>query len=254
MHGHEMTFEPARTAPADPQAPHTGTAAGPETTGITVPSFGWTGVAIALHRLQQQPTASIVVVRQADHLPLVVDVETNAYWWDTPLTAFPAEPVDIDVVVEAKDPAVEASRAPGTDLDALLWLIGNNSFLGELAWWLQRDDRYKLVRWPNFTMLTHTPEQMRMTAMLGYTFLPVGELANASESDPAEARRLVNAFSLMRLLRAESPGPAAVAAGSSSSASSSSASSSSSDPEYVRVAPQPRRGGLFSRLRDRLGL
>lgn len=250
MHGHEMTFEPARTAPADPQDPQTGNAPGLETTGITVPSFGWTGVAIALHRLQQQPAASIVVVRQADHLPLVVDVETNAYWWDTPLTAFPAEPVDIDVVVEAKDPAVEASRPPGTDLDALLWLIGNHSFLGELAWWLQRDDRYKLVRWPNFTMLAHTPEQMRMTAMLGYTFLPVGELANASESDPSEARRLVNAFSLMRLLRAESPEPAAVAGAGSSSSSA----SASVDPEYVRVAPQPRRGGLFSRLRDRLGL
>jgi hypothetical protein len=240
MHGHEMTFDPARTAPAASQAPFTGDSRSPETTGITVPSFGWTGVAIALHRLQQQPTSSIVVVRQADHLPLVIDLETNAYWWDTPLTAFPSEPVDIDVVVEPKDPAVEASRAPGTDLDALVWLIGNHSFLGELAWWLQRDDRYKLVRWPNFTMLAHTPEQMRMTAMLGYTFLPVGELANASESDPAEARRLINAFSLMRLLRAESPEPSEVAV--------------SADPVYVPPAPQQRRGGLFSRLRDRLGL
>jgi hypothetical protein len=240
MHGHEMTFEPARTAPAAPRDPLTHEARSPETTGITVPSFGWTGVAIALHRLQQQPTSSIVVVRQADHLPLVVDLETNAYWWDTPLTAFPAEPVDIDVVVEPKDPAVEAARAPGTDLDALLWLIGNHSFLGELAWWLQRDDRYKLVRWPNFTTLAHTPDQMRMTAMLGYTFLPVGELANASESDPAEARRLINAFSLMRLLRAESPLPTEVAA--------------ASVPASAPSAPQQRRGGLFSRLRDRLGL
>jgi hypothetical protein len=240
MHGHEMTFEPARTAPAAPRDPLTHEARSPETTGITVPSFGWTGVAIALHRLQQQPTSSIVVVRQADHLPLVVDLETNAYWWDTPLAAFPAEPVDIDVVLEPKDPAVEAARAPGTDLDALLWLIGNHSFLGELAWWLQRDDRYKLVRWPNFTTLAHTPDQMRMTAMLGYTFLPVGELANASESDPAEARRLINAFSLMRLLRAESPLPAEVAA--------------ASVPAVTSAAPQQRRGGLFSRLRDRLGL
>jgi hypothetical protein len=253
MHGHDMTFPPARTAPADPQHPRTGDAPGLETTGITVPSFGWTGVAIALHRLQQQPTASIVVVRQEGHLPLVVDVETNAYWWDTPLTAFPAEPVDIDVVVEPKDPAVEASRAPGTDLDALLWLIGNHSFLGELAWWLQRDDRYKLVRWPNFTMLTHTPDQMRMTAMLGYTFLPVVELANASESDPAEARRLINAFSLMRLLRAESPEPAAVAA-SAAGAGAGAGTGADSEPASVRPAPQLRRGGLFSRLRDRLGL
>ena len=227
-----------------PSPPTLGTAAprhgsGPATTGITVPSFGWTGVAMALHRLQQEPSPSIVTVRVAGHLPLTIDVETNAYWWDTPLTAFPTEPEDLEVVTTAKDLAQEAARAPGTDLDGLLWLIGNHSFLGELAWWLQRHDRYRLVRWPNLTTLPHTPDQMRMTAMLGYTFLPVEELANASETDPAEARRLVNAFSLMRLLRSERPEVVETA---------------TAQEPVPTAAPQAQRGGLFRRLRDRLGL
>lgn len=214
------------------------------TTGITVPAFGWTGVAIALHRLQTDPSPSIVTVRVPGHLPLVIDVETHAYWWDTPLAAFPTEPGDIEVVVDTKNPDVEAARAPGTDLDALLWLIGLNSFLGELAWWLQRHDRYRLVRWPNFTMLTHDGDQMRMTAMLGYAFLPVDELANASESDPSEARRLINAFSLMRLLRSESPVAAEVAAGVTTEPAPA--------PALMPVSTGKR--GLFGRLRDRLGL
>lgn len=248
MHGHETTTGPTRTSPPDPfgdvlTGGYAGSRAGtgPATTGITVPSFGWTGVAIALHRLQQEPSASIVTVRVPGHLPLTIDVDANAYWWDTPLEAFPTDPTDVEVVTVAKDPAQEATRQPGADLDALLWLIGNHSFLGELAWWLQRHDRYRLVRWPNLTTLPHTPDQMRMTAMLGYAFLPVDELANAAETDPAEARRLVNAFSLMRLLRSESPAPADLAG----------------TPEpVVDPAPlvRPQRGGLFRRLRDRLGL
>lgn len=250
MHGHETTFEPARTASAAPQAPLTSDAGSPGTTGITLPAFGWTGVAIALHRLQQQPAASIVVVHQAGRPPLVVDVESNAYWWDAPLAAFPAEPVDVEVVVEAADPADRATRAPGADLDELLWLIGNHSFPGELAWWLQRDDRYQLVRWPSFTALPHTPEQLRMTAVLVDASLPVVELASATGSDPAEARRLVNAFSLMRLLRAESPEPA----GSGSGAGAGAASSSGWAAPAGVPAHERRRAGLFARLRDLLGL
>lgn len=242
MHGPETIPGPERTGPRDPFAPPTAfDGAFPATTGITVPSFGWTGVAIALHRLQQAPTSSIVTVRVPGHLPLVIDVETNSFWWDTPLVHFPTDPVDVEVATTAKDPAVEATRAPGSDLDALLWLIGNHSFLGELAWWLQRHDRYRLVRWPNLTTLPHTPDQMRMTAMLGYAFLPVDELANAAETDPSEARRLVNAFSLMRLLRSESPDRSDVLG----------------TPEPVLApapSPQRQRGGLFRRLRDRLGL
>lgn len=238
MHGTETT-----TSPGWPRHPAAVTvtarhATGTPTSGITVPSFGWTGVAMALHRLQQQPTSSIVTVRVPGHLPLTIDVEAHAYWWDTPLADFPTEPCEVEVVTTAKDPAQEASRAPGGDLDALLWLIGNHSFLGELAWWLQRHDRYRLVRWPNLTTLSHTPDQMRMTAMLGYTFLPVEELANASDAEPAEARRLVNAFSLMRLLRSETPAVADTA--------------TAQEPSPAPATALPRRGGPFRRLRDRL--
>ncbi|GAB2979938.1 hypothetical protein [Frigoribacterium salinisoli] len=238
MHGTETTTGLDRPHhPATAAARHASDA---PTSGITVPSFGWTGVAMALHRLQQQPSPSIVTVRVPGHLPLTIDVEANAYWWDTPLADFPTDPREVEVVTTAKDPAQEASRAPGSDLDALLWLVGNHSFLGELAWWLQRHDRYRLVRWPNLTTLPHTPDQMRMTAMLGYTFLPVEELANASDTDPAEARRLVNAFSLMRLLRSETPDVADTA--------------TAQEPPIATATTAPPRGGLFRRLRDRLGL
>jgi hypothetical protein len=239
MPGHEMTFPPARTAPAAPRDPWADDACSPATTGVTVPSFGWTGVAIALHRLRQQPTPSVVVVRQLGHAPLVVDVEAHAFWWDSPLSAFPAEPVDIEVTVEPRD-AADTSRPPGTDLDALLWLVGTNSFPGELAWWLQRDDRYELVRWPDPAVVALTPAQARMTAMLDCSSRPVGELADAGAADPAEARRLVNALSLMDLLRAESPGRGGAAAGA----------------EPGRDAPAPRSllGGLVGRARDLLGL
>jgi len=226
--------------PRDPAPVTARHASDAPTSGVTVPSFGWTGVAMALHRLQQQPTSSLVTVHVPGHLPLTIDVEAHAYWWDTPLAEFPTDPLELEVVTTPKDPAQEAARAPGHGLDALLWLVGNHSFLGELAWWLQRHDRYRLVRWPDLTALPHTPDQRRMTAMLGYTYLPVAELANAGDADPSEARRLVNAYSLMRLLRSETPDAADTA--------------TAQEPAPTPATAPPRRGGPARRLRDLLGL
>jgi hypothetical protein len=135
--------------------------------------------------------------------------------------------------------AVGRRRHHRHPLHTLLWHIGLNSFPGELAWWLQRDDRYRLVRWPNFTTLAHTPDHVRMTSLLGYASLTVDELAEQANVAPAEARRLVTAFSLMRILRSESPDVAL--------ARPALQRETTAQPTAV-----PARGGLFRRLLDRL--
>jgi hypothetical protein len=204
----------------------------------SMPRFGWTRVAMALRPMWDAPD-EVLRVEVPGHEPLLVDVAADAYWWTTPTADMPVEPGDVRVGREARSADAVITGTPGTELHTLLWHIGLNSFPGELAWWLQRDDRYRLVRWPNFTTLAHTPDHVRMTSLLGYASLTVDELAEQANVAPAEARRLVTAFSLMRILRSESPDVAL--------ARPALQRETTAQPTAV-----PARGGLFRRLLDRL--
>lgn len=202
-----------------------------------MPRFGWTRVAMALRPLRDSRD-EVLRVELAGHDPLVIDVASDCYWWTTRLDALPIDPEDVRVGREERDVEAAIENGPGSELHALLWQIGLHSFPGELAWWLQRDDRYRLQRWPNFTTLLHTPDHVRMTSLLGFAALTVDELAVQANVTPAEARRLVNAFSLMGILRSETPDVAM-------------ARPAFERPVQAAVAPVSR-GGLFRRLLDRL--
>ena len=77
-------------------------------------------------------------------------------------------------------------------------------------------------------------DTIRMTALLGAGFLSVPELAQGAAISTASAQRAINALSLM--------GVVSVAA-------------SAETPDVVfRADATQSRGGLFRRLRDRLGL
>jgi hypothetical protein len=215
------------------------------TTGA-MPRFGWTRVAMAIRPMADSADDELLRIEVAGHEPLLIDVAAGAFWWDTDLADMPLDPMDVRIARETRSEDSVVSTTPGNDLDVLLWHIGLNSFPGELAWWMQRDDRYRLVRWPNLTTLGHTPDQVRMTSLLGYAFLTVDELAEQANVPPVEARRLVNAFSLMRILRSESPEVAMARPVLQRVDTAATAA------QAAAAAPAPRPS-LFRRLRERLG-
>ena len=170
---------------------------------------------------------------------IVIDFRSHAYGWNSSLDVFPNDPeyvhVETEVIAaDAPSPFDSAAR----DLDSLLWKVGFHSFDAAPASWLPSGERSRLIRWPNLTEFSISLDQVRMTAMLGNAFATAGELAAAAGTSPADAQRLVNAYSLMGILT-HAPievAPAPVVAEPATDAD-----------------PAPTRG-LLQRLRARLGL
>jgi hypothetical protein len=192
---------------------------------------GWSSAATAVHSMGKMPTPVLLVLMATGQPPLIVDFGQRVFSWALSLDRFPRDPDRVQVQTEAllagASPVFE--HAP-RNLDGLLWLIGLNSFAGGLAWWLPATARYRMTRWPNLTELSHSPEQMRMIAILGNAALSPEELARVSHSSPADAQRLLNALSLMGILESSEIAPAAT----------------------PRALPEPPRQGLFRRVRERL--
>ena len=192
---------------------------------------GWTSAAIAVHSMLTIPVPMFLRLEADEHPPILIDFRHRAFSWPVPMAEFPAHPIDVRVETEPTTAdAAPLFVLPGRNLDSLLWEIGQHSFAGLPAPWLNADDRFKLTRWPNLIEHAHTLTQMRMTAMLGNVQLTVAELAVAADVDVTEAQSLVNALSLMGIL--QTADTAAVA------------------PTVRPVAAQ----GLFDRLRRRLGI
>ncbi|MEO5535948.1 MAG: hypothetical protein ABIR17_12555 [Pseudolysinimonas sp.] len=192
---------------------------------------GWASAAVAIHSVRRIPTPVLLRLDVVGHGSLSIDFRHHAYAWDVPLDHFPEAPAA--VLVETHPTTEDAPppfALPGRDLDGLLWLIGRHAFIDEPASWLWADDRYRLTRWPNLAQLPITLDEVRMTAMLGNADATPAELAAAGGVTEAAAQRVVNAFSLMGILRASAVAPAPVA------------------------EPQVQVSGLFARLKARLGL
>jgi hypothetical protein len=177
----------------------------PDTTGIVVLSFGWTEVAVAVARARRSAEPTLLTARVDGHAPLVVDVAAGLWWWDADLTTFPAAPGHVDVVLSPRDGDEEARRGPGRPLAPLMWLVGLGSFPGELAWWLQPDDRHRLTVEPDLTTLPHEPAQAEMIGLLAAAPHTVKELSTAAAVPCGEARRVVNALSVAGLLSVVRP-------------------------------------------------
>lgn len=206
---------------------------------------GWTGAAIAVRSILLISTPLLLRLAPDNLAPIYIDFRHHAFQWDQPMSSFPAMPAAVDVETE---PAPVGSPPlfdlPGQNLDNLLWLMGLHSFSGEAASWLRPGDRYRLSRWPNFTELAHDMTQMRMVSILANGAFTADELATATSTNPLEARRLINALSLMGILSVIDAATVAASAA----------------PAVAPVAPAAQAGddatssSLFRRLRDRLGL
>jgi hypothetical protein len=194
---------------------------------------GWTPAAMAVQAVLALSTPVHLRMNIESHEPLLIDFRHHAFQWSTPLEEFPVDAVHTGlqtVPTSADDPPF--FDLPGQDLDGLLWVMGINAFDGGPAFWLSPDDRYRLTRWPNLNQHSHNLSQVRMIAVLGNTYASAAELAAFADVEVAEAQRLINALSLMRILTRSAAAPAAT------------------------MAPQPaeaKHEGLFARLRKRLG-
>ena len=193
----------------------------------------WASAAVAIYSIGPATTPTLVRLTVVGLPSIVIDFRYRAFASDVAFENFPSDPPAVLVQTVSARPDMGALfDLPGQNVDTLLWSIGYTCFGDESAPWLQDGDRFKLTRWPNFTELAHEMEHIRMTAVLGGGFVSVAELARAAETDPADARRMINALSLMGAVTAS---PAELA------------------PAAVIRATEPSRS-LFRRLRDRLGV
>jgi len=196
-----------------------------------IPATGWARLAMALQPLHGSSDV-LLIADLADGTSIVIDWGRRDYWRYGGSGIFP---------VDATVTNVRIYRAPGArlpylveqpdDLSTLLWYVGLHAFPDATAWWFADNCRYQLTRWPDLTSLVHSPDQVRMTALLGAGIYTADELGRAAGVSMRDAQTLINALGLMGLLR-ETP----VLAGS----------------PVVQVATE-RKLGLFGRLRARLG-
>lgn len=196
------------------------------------PTLGWSSAAMAIHSAIHQPTPAVLRLDIIGHPPIAVDLRYHAFMWEGDLARFPDEPPHVEVRSAVAPPdAGPIFELPGLELDILLWLVGLNSFSGSPATWLRRGERYRLQRWPNFTVLPRRMDHIRMTAALVNAPLSVDELSAATGVPVSDAQRLINALTLMEAVEITSAAPVTP----------------------VVIPTQPERG-LFRRLRERLGI
>ncbi len=233
---------PAEVPPAPKPAPrvvHEGPAALPAGTA-TSPELGWAGAALTLHSVQVARVPMVIELEVTGHPVVTIDTRFQAFDWQLELDRFPANPAGVRVSIDLVDMDTPPSfELPGQSLDMLLWKIGQVAFTDRLAPWLHAGERYRLERWPNVTSLQPDMDEIRQTAMLANGAFTIDELARTSGRSSESVRRLINTLSLVGVLSVAAPDVA---------------------PPVVVTAPpaadylQAREGGLFRKLRDRLGI
>jgi len=190
----------------------------------------WAEVATTLHDALETRSPVVITVVVGPRDMLQIDIARNSFEWETPLAQFPTGATGLAIAV---NPAADFSATP-QNLDGLLWSLGNNAFGGAPAPWLETGKRVRLSRWPNMPRHMHSMQQMYMLAALGNAYFSASELALASKVPEPMAQDLVNALSLMQLLKYSSEAPPVVIA--------------PAGPQHR----QPQQS-LFARLRARLG-
>ncbi|QAV70721.1 DUF2510 domain-containing protein [Salinibacterium sp. UTAS2018] len=166
---------------------------------IALTSDTWNKLNRAITDAVNSPTAPLVELRFSDAPTLVIDARGCAYWWAESLDHLATSTADGDVETVARPLGITQNEA-GRDWEPLVWLIGTHAEPESFDPLSLSGARFKLRRWPNLTTLSHTTEQMGMTAMLGAAFLTVTELASLAKVDVDDARRLISTFELMGLL------------------------------------------------------
>ncbi|OYX58830.1 MAG: hypothetical protein B7Y93_01175 [Micrococcales bacterium 32-70-13] len=188
---HETTIAPV---PAPPTAPP-----------------GWTGAAMAIHAVRRMPTPMVVTLQPEGLEPMQIDMRGYVYQWARPLADFPDDPGPVAISTRAIRDAEPAFAGDdfvdhppafaGSSLEPLLWLIGTRAFSGGRASWLRSGDRYRLYRWPDFSLLPVTDQEQGIVKASAAGFMVVEKLAQRARVEVEAAQRVVNALSLMGLLR-----------------------------------------------------
>lgn len=195
---------------------------------------GWTQVTFAINSILQLDTPMFLRIDVDEHEPLFIDFRHRAFVWATPLDDIPLHPRSVRFETEvAKLDAPPLFKLPGQSLNSLLWMLGLHAYSGQAAPWLRPDERYRLAQWPNLARHLHEMNQMHMLAILGNGYFSASELAKMAGVPEADAHSLVNALSLLRLLRVSEVVPALVMPTSD--------------------VPKESTPSLFARLRARLG-
>lgn len=188
----------------------------------------WGEVARTVQDALQRSAAVVITVVIGSREMLQIDIPRYNFEWLRPLNDFPVGATGLGI---ASHPAADFSATP-KNLDSLLWVLGNNAFGGTPASWLDPAQRVRLSRWPNMPRHMHSMQQMYMLAALGNAYFTASELAAAAKVSEPVAQDLINALSLMQLLKYSSE----VAA-----------------PVIAVAPPQEQSKSLFARLRARLG-
>ena len=196
---------------------------------------GWSQVTFAINSILQLSAPMLLRIDVEGHEPLFIDFRHRAFVWATNLVELPVDARNVAFETEqALEGAPPLFRLPGQSLDLLLWVLGNNAFKGTSATWLKPGERYRLSEWPNLGQHLHEMKQTHMLAVLGNGYFSAPELAAATGGTVEDAHNLINALSLLRLLRVSDGLPALVVPGMS--------------------LDKPQKStSLFARLRARLG-
>ncbi|MEV8252540.1 DUF2510 domain-containing protein [Rhodoglobus sp. NPDC076762] len=197
---------------------------------IALTAETWNKLNRAITDAVNSPTAPLVELRFSDAPTLVIDPRGCAYWWAESLDHLATSTADGDVETVPRPLGITQNEA-GRDWEPLVWLIGTHAQPESFDPLSLSGARFKLRRWPNLTTLSHTTEQMGMTAMLGAAYLTVTELASLAKVDVDDARRLISTFELMGLLTHTVD--------------------TISDEARQPVAAEPAKEGIFSRLKAR---
>ncbi|MFC5503540.1 hypothetical protein ACFPJ4_14930 [Lysinimonas soli] len=216
---------------------------------------GWVAAASAVLAARRMPVPLILRLRVADRGALTLNFARHCFTGDIPLDALPVDSVAI--LVETGVPA--PADAVEYDLDPLLWLIGTRAFPDEPAPWLAPSERYHLVRFPNLRPLPIGLDVVRMTAILGNAYANADELAVAARVPLADARTVINGYSLVGILTASSGAAMPAAAAQPGPAAAAEPSRVETAPADAAAAPDaartdPPKPGTLERLRGKLGL
>ena len=172
---------------------------------------GWAQVTFAINSILQLSAPMLLRIDVEDHDPLFIDFRHGAFVWATNLNELPVDARNVAFETEmALEGAPPLFRLPGQSLDLLLWVLGNNAFRGTLATWLRPGERYRLSQWPNLGQHLHEMKQTHMLAVLGNGYFSPQELAAATGASEEDAYNLLNALSLLRLLRVSDGVPALI--------------------------------------------
>ncbi|MCJ2182060.1 hypothetical protein MTR62_04990 [Novosphingobium sp. 1949] len=211
---------------------------------------GWESLALTLLASQRGAREARLVIDFGQGAEALVDFAAERFACTVTPTALrsTAQPprfalLEPDMVFPAAFENVGTVRP----LETLLWIVGTRAFAGQLAPWLTPSHAYRVARWPDFTHVPHTIEELRLTALLASDHYTPAALFRAARVQPAHAANTLNAFSLMDRLavRKAAPRPAM--------APSPAASARTTAATPIAPTPPPRAPGRFARLWSRLG-